>query len=57
MAEYEVRPTSGGLVVRVEADTDEAALEVASEFVDALGEAYVYPADLPVGWEGDDGED
>lgn len=57
MAEYEVRPVAGGRTVRIEADTDELALEIASEFVEASDEAYVYPADLPVGWEGDDGED
>lgn len=55
MTEFEVRPIAGGKVIRIEADTPELAAEIASEIIDA--EAYVYPAELPVGWEGDDGED
>jgi hypothetical protein len=56
MAEYEVRAVDNSVTFRVEADSEQEAAERAAE-VFPEGEAYVYPAELPVGWEGTDPEE
>lgn len=52
--EYEVYPVTGGTVVRVLAEDELEAAETAQGLVE--GEAYVYPAEIPVGAQGVDPE-
>jgi hypothetical protein len=53
---YEVRDDSG-VSIRVEAEDELDALEMASVLFPELSDGSVYPADdLPVGWQGDDAE-
>lgn len=56
MTEYEVRDDSG-LSVRVTADGEQEALELAVELAPELSDGSVYPVDgRPVGWDGEDAE-
>lgn len=51
--QFEVRRSDSSLTVRVDAADELAAAEAS----DVGSEAFVYPAELPVGWEGVDPED
>ena len=56
MTWYEVRDDSG-VSIRVEADDEMEALEMAANLFPELADGSVYPVnDLPVGWQGDDAE-
>lgn len=54
MTEFEVAPDGGGTHYRVEAKDALEAAELVGSLVD--GEASVYEAELPVGYEGEDAE-
>lgn len=52
MTQYEVRATDNSITVRVEAENEQEAAEKVG-----LDDAYVYPAELPVGYVGSDPEE
>jgi hypothetical protein len=54
MPEFEVRPVDGGTTWRVMGDDEQEVAEMADALLDE--DAYVYPAELPVGWDGTDPE-
>ncbi|MDP9143880.1 MAG: hypothetical protein M3N43_04145 [Actinomycetota bacterium] len=57
MPEFEVRATDNSTTVRVLAEDEVEAAETATPLLPEGTEAYVYRANLPVGWEGTDPEE